>query len=177
MFDLHLRPWTETDIDAHYAAVTESQASLAPWMDWYTPDYSRQSSAEWIRERRNAAAAHQDYEFAVCDRGTMVGAVGVHKIDRARQSAELGYWIRTTRQRQGYATRAVRLLVAHLFETTDLQTIVILVATGNTASLRVCRAAGAERIETLSKRLNLHGTLHDAALFRILRATSELRRA
>ena len=86
-----------------------------------------------------------------------------------RDSANLGYWVRSSAASKGVATAATKLTRDWGFANTDLVRIEILVATGNIASRRVAEKSGALYEGTLRSRLTVHGTRHDAAMYSFVR--------
>jgi RimJ/RimL family protein N-acetyltransferase len=97
--------------------------------------------------------------------GGYLGGVGLNHIDRLNQMANLGYWVRTSRTRQGIARAAVRLIAQFGFEQLHFVRLEIVAATGNKPSQRVAEKAGAIREGVLRNRLTLHGKQHDAVVY------------
>ena len=77
----------------------------------YTEAYAR----EWMATTADKRAAGTDYAFAITrkDDGVYLGGCGLHKRDR--DVFEFGYWLGKPYWLQGYATEAVRRLVAFAF--------------------------------------------------------------
>jgi ribosomal-protein-serine acetyltransferase len=84
--------------------------------------------------------------------------------------ANLGYWVRSSETGCGIATWAAQRLAAWAFANTDVTRLEIVAAVGNTASQAVATKAGALREGVLRARLLIHGRLHDAVLFSLIRA-------
>jgi ribosomal-protein-serine acetyltransferase len=82
--------------------------------------------------------------------------------------ANLFYWVRSSRLRQGVASAAVRLLARYAFETVGLQRVEIVVAVGNAASARVAEKVGAVREGILRNRIFLHGSSYDAFSYSLI---------
>jgi RimJ/RimL family protein N-acetyltransferase len=80
----------------------------------------------------------------------------------------LGYWIRTSRIREGAATEAIRLLAQFGFSTLQLVRIEIVVAAGNLASQKAAEKAGAMREGLLANRLIHREEIRDAYLFSLV---------
>ncbi|MBV8087461.1 MAG: GNAT family N-acetyltransferase [Chloroflexi bacterium] len=86
------------------------------------------------------------YDFAITAADSVLpvlGRVGLDDLRWDTAAANVGYWVRTSRTRQGIATRAVRLLAEFAFEQLDLQRLELIIATDNLASRRVAEEAGA----------------------------------
>jgi RimJ/RimL family protein N-acetyltransferase len=89
-------------------------------------------------------------------------------IERVRGRANLGYWIRSSACGRGYATRATRLVTRFGFAVLAFTRVEIVVATANTASLRVAEKAGAQREGVMRNGIIIHGTPTDAVLYSLL---------
>ena len=165
-----IRPYQLSDAASLLEAAHESIAEVGPWMPWCTPDLDLAKASEWIEKQIAQAAAGGAFEFAiVSEDGRYLGACGINRVDAVNRWANLGYWVRTSAARRGVASTAVRQLVRWTFGHTNLNRIEILVATRNTASLRVAEKAGAVGEGVLRKRLLLYGVAHDAVVFSFVR--------
>lgn len=156
---LLLRPFEDTDADTFAEAARTSVDTVGAWMPWCTPDYPAADALFWFGLCRSALANGSAHDLGVFDActGELLGGAGLNQINSLHRMANLGYWVRTSKQRQGVARRCVAALTAHGFQTLGLQRIEIVVAVGNTASAAVARQAGAEWECTARNRLWLHG--------------------
>jgi ribosomal-protein-serine acetyltransferase len=115
------------------------------------------------------------FEFAIVSGDDRyLGGCGLNQIDAVNRRANLGYWVRTSAIRQGVATRAVRAIRDWAFEHTDLLRLEIVVALGNEASQRVAAKSGAIKEGVLRNRLLLHGAIHDATIFSLIRTVAPM---
>lgn len=81
---------------------------------------------------------NHSYIFAICYKGKLVGAIGLHKLnDINRFSAELGYWIGEPYWNKGIASIAVNLMITYGFKTLDINRIIASTIESNLASSRV----------------------------------------
>ncbi|HLQ79162.1 MAG TPA: GNAT family N-acetyltransferase [Terriglobia bacterium] len=168
--DLSIRPFQIDDVPALYEAVRESIDDLRPWMPWCHSGYAMSETQEWVEKQIAAFEALHEFHFAILfGNRHVVGACGLNGIQSANRLANLGYWVRSSASRRGFATQSTRLLAQWAFQNTDLERLEILVSIRNRGSLRVAAKAGAVWEGVLRGRLRLHGELHDAVLFSILR--------
>jgi RimJ/RimL family protein N-acetyltransferase len=162
---LRLRPVCLEDADTVYTSIRESIEPLGRWMDWCHIGYAREDSDAWIAATRSAWEAGGAYEFLVFERsGRHVGAVGLNQFNRENNGANLGYWVRQSSQRQGFAVEAVRRIVRFAFEKARFQRVEIVAAVDNVASRRVAERAGATLECVARNRLLLHGVPIAAAV-------------
>ena len=162
-----LRPYRLDDADGLYAAARESIAEVSPWMKWCHADYSIEESATWIEQCAERWQQGTEYNFVIADSmgGSFLGGCGVGYINQVDRVVNLGYWVRTSRTRQGVASTATRLLARFGFEELKLNRIEIIAATGNLASQRVAEKAGATREGILRNRLVVHENVYDMVMF------------
>jgi ribosomal-protein-serine acetyltransferase len=165
-----LRPLRMSDALEVLLAVEESMASLRPWMPWAYPGYSIVDSEAWIQSATKAWPEGSAYEFAITDTkdGSFIGGCGLNHINKLDKVANLGYWVRSSRHRQGIASRAATLLIQFGINDLKLNRIEILAAVENTASRRTAEKAGGVAEGILRHRISLPDKVHDAVLFSIV---------
>ncbi|QNK01142.1 GNAT family N-acetyltransferase [Dyella telluris] len=166
---IRLRPWRTEDARALYEAARESIASVSPWLPWLHEGYSAEDSARWIAESQAGHERGEARTFAIVDAdGRVLGDIGLNRIDSKRRSANLGYWVRSSAQGQGVATRAALALARYGFEVLGLVRIEIVVAVDNTASRRTAERLGAHFDGTSPNRILLNGAAAAAAVYSLL---------
>jgi ribosomal-protein-serine acetyltransferase len=141
---LVMRPYRAEDARLLYAAASESRETVGRWMPWCHDGYAESDSADWVEKCEASWQSGDAYNFAMFDRsGQFVGGTGINHINRVHNFANLGYWVRQSRQREGFAVDAVKLMAAFGFKTLGLMRIEVVAATHNVASRRVAEKAGA----------------------------------
>jgi ribosomal-protein-serine acetyltransferase len=153
-----------------YEALMESRDELAPWLEWMHPDYSIADTERWIAHAGKAWEKDSAFGFTIVENrtGQILGGCSIG-IDRpAHRNGSMGYWIRTTRTKQGFASETAALLARFGLAQLGLIRIEIIVAAGNTASQRVAEKAGALREGLLRNRLLVRGKKLDAYVFSLV---------
>ena len=165
-----IRPFEGADAGHAFEAIQESLADVAVWMPDLATVSSREEVAIWIATHPEAQLRGTEYHFAIVDAGDggFLGGCGLTHLHRRHRFANLYYWVRSSRMRQGVATTATQLLAKWGFAELGLNRIEIVVGTGNAASLRVAEKAGALREGTLRNRLVLPDRVHDAVMFSLI---------
>jgi len=102
------------------------------------------------------------------NRNMGLSSCGLNDVHPRHRFANPGYWIRTSRTREGAAAEAIRLLVNFGFATLGLVRIEIVVAVGNFGSQRAAGRAGAYREGLLRNRITLRGEAGDAYMFSLV---------
>ena len=92
-------------------------------------------------------AAGKEHAFVIVVDGEVVGHISIKNVDTERGEAETGYWIGRPYWGRGYASEAVRMIVAFAFEEVGLQRLYAHVLAHNPASRRVLEKAGFVPVE------------------------------
>ncbi len=167
--DIVLRPWRLDDVPE--AAPLLRDPEIPRWTT-VPDDYTERDGREFIGSSDARRRAGQSLEFAVVDAGdgTLLGSVGLHKLNWERRFGEIGYWVAAGARRRGVATRAVRLLAGYALGPLALARIEIAVHVDNVASQAVAAAAGATREGVVHGReIGKHGPC-DVVVFALTRA-------
>jgi RimJ/RimL family protein N-acetyltransferase len=149
------------------AAVVESVDTLLPWMPW-AKEPTLDSSETWAR--RNAGNFHlrNAWGFTLWLKGTetVAGSAGFAKVDWEARVFEIGYWVRTSLQRQGYAREATEALFDYAVRHGGARRVEIRCDSRNEASRRVALACGFEMEGTLrNDALDIDGKSRDTCFF------------
>jgi RimJ/RimL family protein N-acetyltransferase len=144
---LRLRGPRRGDSGPLHAAIEETLDQLVPWLPWARPGHSRAETRRYLRAARAAWARRTSFEFVIelAAGGTMLGVTSLHRIDWMRRSAGIGYWIRRSREGQGFATEACEAVLAHAFDALRINRVEALIALANKPSQRVVEKLGFTR--------------------------------
>ncbi len=136
-----LRPWRDEDIEL---AVAGHDEEIAHWFgnDTVTPTFEQHREAV-ERWRRGYADNRSLVGFVVEHAGRVVGSVDVR--DAGNRTGALSWTLYAGHRGQGYATRAVRLLVDYALTELGLGRVEAHVEPGNERSIRVATRSGLRR--------------------------------
>lgn len=151
-----------------FAAVIESRtAEFMRWMPWLNDGYRLSETGDFIKARIESWNLNIEREYVIFETPTneVIGHVGLNSYNEAHNFYNLGYWIRVSRQNQGIASRAARLLAEEAFKALEIGRIEILVAAENFPSQKAAEKAGAMREGVLRKRLKIGRETHDAVVY------------
>lgn len=149
-------------------AALESLEELQPWMPWVHPPPTIETSEESVRRAVAAFIERRDLRYHLWskDDGRFVGGTGLHHIDWSVPRFEVGYWVRSSAARRGYASEAVRALAHAAFESLAALRVEIRCDTRNDRSGRVAERAGFEMEACLRSDARApDGTLRDTLIF------------
>jgi RimJ/RimL family protein N-acetyltransferase len=165
---VRLRRLELSDRDALAAAVRGSVEALAPWMPWAHPGYGPEEASTFLANAWLGWQAQTSFEFAVVapTTGELLGLCGLNQ--RAGDSMNLGYWVRTSYAGHGVATAAARRVARFGFEHVGLRRITLYHAIDNVASGRVAAKVGFTREGHERARLLLPGGAADCLTYGLL---------
>ncbi len=154
-----LRPYLPSDAIPLTEAACESIPEISRWMEWCHPGYSIEESRTWVEARPVKWGEGTSYDFSIVDPkdGSYLGGCGINGISPEHKTANLGYWVRTSRTKKGVATAATLLLARFGFTELKLNRMEIVVDIGNAASQRVATKVGATREGIARNGMELYG--------------------
>lgn len=133
------------------AAVCESLDDLRPWMPWAQTAPSIEESEAVMRNLQAKFILRSDltYQFYLREPGSeragrLLGGTGLHRLDWAVRRFEIGYWIRTSAQGQGYVSEAVQALAGMAFDELRARRVEIRMDERNLRSRAVAERCGFE---------------------------------
>lgn len=129
-----LRPLTPDDVPAITAHCQDPE--IPRWTLVPSP-YERRHAEEFL--------ASGEWALAVClasDGDSLLGCIGVPRVDEAAATAEVGYWIAAAARGRGLAPAALRLVTAWLVQHAGFRRVELSIFPGNSASERVAAKAG-----------------------------------
>lgn len=168
---LVLRPVTEHDIDAIFAACSNSRLTAYTLFETH-PD--RTASAHFVQEyaRPNYAQGIPD-PFAIAWNDApdeLIGCTGGRPGGSAcNKCLEVGFWVAEPLWGRGIVVEAMRALVPYLFEAHAAERVQAHCMAPNVASARVLEKAGFAHEGTLRRAIFRRGQFHDIRLFSIVR--------
>lgn len=167
--ELWLRPLLAADAFALFRLIDAERARLGRWLPWVEETRTERDSARFIADATEERRRRRSLVLAMCVEGAIVGTIGLHYVEWFDRSAELGYWIGSRVEGQGYVTRAARLVFDFAFGTVGLHRIVVRCAVGNDRSARVAERLGMQREGLLREAHYVGGRFLDQQLYSILR--------
>jgi RimJ/RimL family protein N-acetyltransferase len=155
-----------------HEAILETWDELRRWMPWARQPLSVEQCEERIRELQAKRMARTALPMSMWlrDGGTFLGSADLHHLDWSVPSFEVGFWVRSTCQRRGYVTEAVRALTRLAFEVLGAERVEIRCSHRNPRSQRVAERCGF----TLEGRLRNQtreptGELRDTLVYGLIR--------
>ncbi|KRF31685.1 GNAT family N-acetyltransferase [Paenibacillus sp. Soil787] len=125
-------------------AISESVNEMRPWLPFVKNLPTFDESEAYVRKARLNFLERTDLVLHLIDKNTgqFVGSSGLHRFDWNIRKFEIGYWMRTSRTRQGLMTEALNGITSFAINHLEAKRIEIRCSSGNVASIRVAERAG-----------------------------------
>lgn len=125
-----------------WALVEDDRVHLEHWLPHLKRLDTIDAAEKYIKKHRYLDYYVGSWVFEIWAEQTIVGLIQVHSGNLTYQKAELAYWLGAPYRGKGYATRACRVLLALVFDTTSLQRIGIRCLPDNADSRAVAERLG-----------------------------------
>lgn len=142
-----LRPYCDADAAAFAAAVNASLDTLRPWLLWAHENFTEAEARSWFAATHTLRSNGEADELGLfAEDGRLLGGAGLRYSSQQPELCSIGYWVRSSEQRKGVATQAVRNLLERAWRDSKIEVIEILAVEQNRASCGVAEKCGAERV-------------------------------
>ena len=152
---LVLRCWDPRDAPLLKDALDSSLEHLRPWIPWAREEpQPLEEKAKLLRTFRGNFDLGQDFVYGIfsADEAEVVGGTGLHTRLGAG-ALEIGYWIRTSRIRSGFATESTAALTRVAFDICGVDRVEIRIDPANGPSRGVPKGLGFDEEARLRRRL------------------------
>jgi len=123
-----------------------SKDDLIPIITSVPSDDSEESALAFIERQHERLQTRSGYSFAIADENDDgVGQIGLWLQNEHQGRASIGYWIRPSARKRGYATDAISALVGWARTLPQLHRLELYVEPWNEGSWRAAERAGFER--------------------------------
>jgi 8-oxo-dGTP diphosphatase len=167
---LTLRPLRAQDAEALHRLVNDWEVTRTLAEIPYP--YPRDLADEWIASTAAQLADGTGYHLAITGmeekKETLVGVVGL-RVDAARRTGRLGYWVGRAYWGHGVATEAARRLTSWAFANLPIDLIAAEVTEANDASRAVLRRVGFREVGIGERAWLTTGDTHVVAVFEATR--------
>lgn len=162
-----------------FEAVNESQARLKPWFPWAQNLASLDERELWVRQSYSKYLLNEDMPLGLYLKsdGKLIGGSGLHYRGLHVPAFEIGYWIRTGFEGQGYMSEAVQAVTKFAFEIGGANRVFIRCDVDNIRSQNVAKRAGYQfegRMRNYERKAD-SGELTDMLFFSMTRSDYEQR--
>ena len=107
---LALRVPTAADGPAMAELVNANLEYLRPWMPWAQTPRTPEQQRESMARAHDLFLQGEDLMYLMFRQSRLIGSCGLHRIDWAVPSGDIGYWLDEGEQGQGYVTEMATAL-------------------------------------------------------------------
>jgi RimJ/RimL family protein N-acetyltransferase len=158
-------------------AVTESLTELRRFLaslPWVAGEQTVESAEIYCRTAQANFLARKDLPFLLFEKATgqLVGAAGLHRTVWETPKTEVGYWVRTSRARNGFITEAVLALTNFAFSHLHAARVELITDEENSAARKLAERCDFTLEGTLrNERRAPDGTLRNTCVYARLSAS------
>lgn len=135
--------------------------------------YTLKMAKDYIKKqlKNEKEKIKKEYVFAteLKNQKGVIGAVGLHRIDKAHKSAEIGYWLGRKYRQQGITSEAEKAVLDFAFNKLKLNKIWGKAMVENKASNALFKKFGFRKVGLLKEELIKKGKKKDAFIWELLR--------
>jgi len=166
--NIQIRHWKIEDADALAKALNNKKIQ-DQLRDGLPYPYTVQDAKDFITAMLSADK-NSTFSWAITVDGIAAGSIGAFRKDNVhRLTAEMGYYVAEEYQRKGIVTRAIRQVLEHLFEKTDIIRVFAQPYDFNEGSCRVLEKNGFTCEGTLRNNAVKNGRIVDMKMYAILK--------
>ncbi len=164
-----LRQLGPDDAGEIFAVVCANREHLGRWLPWVESTHEEADTRRFLEQVRAHRSEGRTAAYSLRVDGRLAGLIGLHDIDAANGTAQIGYWLAAEFEGRGWMTRAVRAILAVAFDGAGLERIEIRCAAGNRRSQAIPKRLGFTYEGTLRAVQRLHGGRADLRIYGLLR--------
>ena len=139
-------------------------------MSWCQARFALADAEAWFADCNRNLESGTAYDLGAfsIDGDRLLGGIAINQLNRRQNFGNVGYWVRQTCQRQGIASRAVRLITRYGFGELKLTRLEIVAPEQNVPSRRVAEKVGAVFECIARNRVLVHGKRQSAAVYSLV---------
>lgn len=162
-----LRPWVEADAE-RLAEIANNKNIYDNLRDGFPHPYSIEDAQQFIALQQEENKHSK--VFAIVVDGKVAGSIGGFlKEDVYRKNAEIGYYLAEEYWGKGIITKAIKMIVAFLFENFDIIRIYAEPFARNMGSRRSLEKAGFKLEAELKSNVIKNGVIEDSCIYAMLK--------
>jgi len=134
--ELTLRPWALRDVPALVTAYADPAIQ-----HWHTRSMTAAEAEDWVQAANRSWTTETAANWAVTERGAVLGRMAVRSVDLAEGLAGIGYWVVPAARGHAVAPRSLVAVTAWALDELGLHRLELEHSTANEASCRVAQKA------------------------------------
>ncbi|RTY89129.1 GNAT family N-acetyltransferase [Flavobacterium sp. GT3R68] len=129
--NLRIELINESHSQAIFNMVDQNRTHLREWLPFVDRMESVLFAENFVKGSMQRNKDGVEYAFVIIDHETVVGRIGVYKIDNQNKIGEIGYWLVENLQGKGIVTKTCKALIDFCFSELELNRMEIKCGTEN----------------------------------------------
>ena len=161
--------------DANSIVQNVGNLEVSKWLLVVPYPYTRKDALFWIKhsKKRSNKKPQTNYVFGIelKSEKAIIGAIGLHKVDRYQGYAEVGYWLGKNYHGKSYGSEALKAVIDFSFNKLKLRRLEAGVFTGNPSSGKLLEKFGfkQEGLKVKARRSKADGQIKDEIFYGLIR--------
>ncbi len=170
---LLLRPIKKADAKSIVENI--NNINISKWLLLVPFPYRLKDAFFWIKnsQKEEKQKRRKNYTFGIelKEEHKLIGGMGIHKIEKYQETAEIGYWIGSKYHNKGYGSEALKAVIKFGFKKLRLRRLEAEVFQGNPSSGKLLQKFGfkQEGFKLKAKRSKADGKLKNAYFYGLLK--------
>ena len=152
-----------------FFAIDNSRNYLSEWLPFVKITKSQADTEKFIHSVVYSQDNKKEKVFEIWHQNKFAGLLGLKDINENYRKLEIGYWLDERLQGNGIITRSCTALVKYIFDTMQMNRILIRVAVGNTKSSAIPKKLGFHFEGVEREGEALHGKFVDLEMYSLLK--------
>ncbi|MFD1019867.1 GNAT family N-acetyltransferase [Thalassobacillus hwangdonensis] len=156
------------DAEKVFELTDVSRKYLREWLPWVDGTTTIEDTKGFLEGTRKGFLEERSLTTLILYKGEIVGTAGFNELNRANDTAYIGYWLGEGYQGKGIMTRVVCALVDYAFTELDMNKVDIRAAEGNAKSRAIPERLGFTFEGRIRQAERLYGNYVDHMVYGIL---------
>ncbi|MEO8146582.1 MAG: GNAT family protein [Bacteroidia bacterium] len=152
-----------------YNLVDANRQQLREWLPWVDNMHTVEFIKNFITDSKKRYDEKSDFAYVILLNDTIVGRIGVYKIDHQNKIGSIGYWLGYDIQGKGIITKTCKELTSYCFNNLDLNRIEIKCGTENYKSQAIPERLNFEKEGTIRQGELVYNKFIDLFSYAMLR--------
>jgi ribosomal-protein-serine acetyltransferase len=153
-----------------FQMVDKNRTHLRTWLPFVDKMQTIEFAENFIKGTMQRNKEGQEYAFVIIENETVIGRIGIYKIDAQNKIGEIGYWIIENKQGQGIVTKACKAIINFCFSDLQLNRIEIRCGTENSKSKAIAEKLNFTHEGIIREGEQLYDRFIDLDLYALLKS-------
>ena len=168
--DIRLELIAENHAQPIFDLVDKNKAHLREWLPFVDRMQTVEFAENFVKGTMQRNKDGHEFAFVILENDTLIGRIGVYKIDNQNKIGEIGYWLAENGQGKGIITKSCKSLIDFCFSDLQLNRIEIKCGTGNFKSKTIPEKLNFTKEGVIRQGESLYDTFIDLNIYSLLKS-------